>query len=191
METENKVISLFIEEKTPKTIREISKKIKSDYKITHTATQRLLEKNILLSKKIGQSSLCELDNLFYGSEIYVAESKRKDNLLKNKDLKQLYQEVMAKIKSTFFIFLIFGSYAAGKSTKSSDIDILFVSNEQGFEEKISNTLSLLPMKTHAFVFTEEEFIRMKDSKKSNVIKEMIKNNVILYGVENYYRLKNA
>ena len=190
METENKIISLF-KKKTPKTIREISKKIKSDYKITHTATQRLLEKNILLSKKIGQSSLCELDNLFYGSEIYVAESKRKDNLLKNKDLKQLYQEVMAKIKSTFFIFLIFGSYATGKSTKSSDIDILFVSNEQGFEEKISNTLSLLPIKTHAFVFTEEEFIRMKDSKKSNVIKEMIKNNVILYGVENYYRLKNA
>ncbi len=191
METENKIISLFIEEKTPKTIREISKKIKSDYRITHTATQRLLEKNILLSKKIGQSSLCELNNSFYGSEIYVAENKRKDNLLKNKDLKQLYQEVMAKIKSTFFIFLIFGSYAARESTKSSDIDILFVSNEQGFEEKISNILSLLPIKTHAFVFTEEEFIRMKDSKKSNVIKEMIKNNVILYGAENYYRLKNA
>ena len=98
METENKIISLFIEEKTPKTIRKISKKIKSDYRITHTAIQRLLEKNILLSKKIGQSSLCELDISFYGSEIYAAENKRKDNLLKNKDLKQLYQEVMAKIK---------------------------------------------------------------------------------------------
>jgi len=66
MKTENKIISLFIEEKTPKTIREISKKIKSDYRITHTATQRLLEKNILISKRIGKSSLCELNKLYYG-----------------------------------------------------------------------------------------------------------------------------
>ena len=191
METENKIIGLFIEEKSPKTIREISKKIKSDYKITHTATQRLLEKDILTSKRIGKSSLCELNNSYYGVEIYESENKRKDNLLKNKDLKQLFNEIMSKVKSSFFIFLIFGSYAKGKSTKSSDIDILFVSNESGFEEKISGILSLLPIKTHALVFTEEEFIRMKDSKKSNVVKEAIENNVILYAIENYYRLKNA
>ena len=191
METENKIINLFIEENTPKTIREISKKIKSDYKITHTAAQRLLKRRIILSKKIGQSSLCELNNLFYGSEIYVAENKRKDNLLINKNLKQLYQEITSKINTIFFIFIIFGSYSKGEQTKSSDIDLLFVSNEKKFEENISNILSLLPIKTHAFVFTEEEFIRMKDSKKSNVVKEMIKSNVILYRVENYYRLKNA
>lgn len=191
METENKILRLFIREKNPKTIREVSKKIESDYRITHTATKRLVERGILLSKKIGKSNLCELNNSYYGIEIYEAENKRKSNLLKNKNLKQLYNEIMSKIKLSFFIFLIFGSYAKGKSTISSDIDILFVSNEQGFEEKISNILSLLPIKTHALVFTEEEFIRMKDSKKSNVVKEAIENNTILYGIENYYRLKNA
>lgn len=191
METEKKIISLFVEEKEPKTIREISKRIKSDYKIVHTATQRLLERDILTSKKIGKSRLCELNNLYYSLEIYEAENKRKNNLLKNKDLKQLYNEIMGKAKSSFFIFLIFGSYAKGKTTKSSDIDILFISNESGFEEKISSILSLLPLKTHALIFTEEEFIRMKDSKKSNVVKEAMENYIILYGIENYYRLKNA
>jgi len=191
METENKIINLFIEEKTPKTIREISKKIKSDYKITYTATQRLIEKSILLCQRIGKSDLCRLNNLYYGVEIYESENKRKESLLKNRDLNQLYKEAMAKIKSTFFIFLIFGSYAKGRYTISSDIDVLLVSNEQEFEEKILDTFSLLPIKTHALVFTEEEFIRMKDSKKSNVVKEVIENNIILYGVESYYRLKNA
>ena len=191
MKTENKIISLFIEEKNPKTIREISKMIKSDYKITHTAAQRLLEKGILLSTRIGKSSLCELNNLYYGIEIYEAENKRRESLLRNRDLKQLHNEIMNKVKSGFFIFLIFGSYAKGKHTKSSDIDILFVSNERGFEEIISNIISLLPIKIHALVFTEEEFVRMKDSKKSNVIKEVIENNVILHGIENYYRLKDA
>ncbi len=191
METENKIIKLFIEEKNPKTIREISKKIKSDYRITHIATQRLIGRGILLYKRVGKSSLCELNNLYYGLEIYEAESKRKENLLKNKDFKQLYNEIMSKVKSSLFVFIIFGSWAKGKPTISSDIDIIFISNEQGFEERISNILSLLPIKTHTLVFSEEEFIRMKDSKKSNVVKEAIENNVILYGVETYYRLKNA
>ena len=191
MKTENKIIKLFIEQKQSKTIREISKKIKSDYKITHTAIQRLLNKNILISKTIGKSTLCKLNKSYYGVEIYKAENERTKSLLKNKNIKQLYKEVKEKIKSGFFIFLIFGSYAKGNQTKSSDIDIIFISNEKNFEEKIYNILSLLPLKTHNLVFTEEEFIQMKDSKKLNVIKETIENNIILYGIENYYKLKNA
>ena len=191
METENKIIKAFIEEKTPKTIREISKKIKSDYRITHTAAQKLIEKNIILSRSVGKSTLCNLNESYYGLEIYEAEDKRKNSLLKNKDLKQTYKEIMSKIRSVFFVFLIFGSHAKGKSAKSSDIDIMFIANDDDFEEKIQNITSLLPIKTHVLVFTEEEFIRMKDSKKSNVIKEAIENTIILYGIENYYRLKNA
>ena len=191
MKTENKIIMLFIEDKNSKTIREISKKIKSDYRITHIATQRLLNKNILISKTVGKSVLCELNNSYYSVELYEAENNRKEDFLRNRNLKQVYKEIMSKVKSSFFIFLVFGSYAKGRPTKSSDIDIIFVSNEQGFEEKISDILSLLPIKTHTLVFTEEDFIRMKDSKKSNVIKEAIENNVILYGIENYYMLKNA
>ena len=191
MKTENKVVKLFIKEKKSKTIREISKKIKSDYKITHTAVQKLFDKKILLFKTVGTSTLCSLNNDYYGMEIYGAENERKETLLKDKNIEQLYKEVISKIKTGFFIFIVFGSFAKGKLTKTSDIDIMFISNEKGFEEKISEIISLLPIKTHALVFTEEEFIRMKDSKDLNVIKEAIENNVILYGIENYYGLKNA
>lgn len=190
MKTENKIIRLFIEEKQPKTIREIAKNIKSDYRITYIAVQRLLNKKVLLSNTVGKSTLCELNSFYYGIDIYEAENERKSNLLKNKNIKQLYKEIMKKLKSSQFIFLIFGSYTK-KPSKSSDIDMMFISNEKNLEEDISNILSLLPLKTHALVFTEEEFIRMKDSKKSNVVKEAIENNIILYGIENYYRLKNA
>jgi len=191
METENKIIKLFIKEKKAETIREISKKIKADYRITHTAVQRLLDKNILLSDSVGKSTLCRLNNDYYGIEIYGAENQKKEILLKNKSIKQLYKEVISKMKTGFFIFLVFGSFAKGELTKTSDVDVMFISNEKGFEEKISDIISLLPIKIHALVFTEEEFIRMKDSKNLNVIKEVIENNVILYGIENYYRLKNA
>ena len=191
MKTQLKIIKLFIENSKPKTIREISKQIKADYRITYTATQRFIKKDILKIQTVGKSSLCQLNNLYYGVEIYKAENERKDHLLENKNIGQLYKEISSKIKTSFFVLLLFGSYAKGKQIKSSDIDFLFISNEKNFENELSNILSLLPLKTHALVFTEEEFIRMKDAKKSNVVQEAIGNNIILYGVETYYRLKNT
>ena len=191
MKTEKKIIKLFIEEKKAKTIREIAKKIKSDYKITHIAARKLLKKNIFLSTIVGKSILCELNQTYYGVEIYEAENERKEELLKKRNIKQLYKEVMEKTKSIFFIFLVFGSYVKKEQTKSSDLDIIFISEDVDFEEKIQETFSLLPIKTHILVFTAEEFIRMKDSKKSNVVQEAMKNSIILYGIEDYYRLKNA
>ena len=191
METELKIIKYFIENKKPTTIRGIAKKIRSDYKITHIATQRLIEKNILKVQTVGKSSLCRLDEKYYGLGIYEAENERRENILKHKNINQLYKEIMSKVKTSAFILLLFGSFAKRKQTKSSDIDLLFISNENLFESKISDILSLLPLKTHALVFTEEEFIRMKDSKKSNVIQEAIEINIILYGIEAYYKLKNA
>ena len=191
MKTENKIIGLFIEEKNPKTIREIAKRVKSDYRITHIATRRLLDKKILLSKVVGKSHLCELNNSYYGVKIYEVENERREKLFVNKNIRQMYKEIMIKLKSSFFIFLIFGSYSKWKSSIKSDLDIMFISNEKDFEDKILELLSLLPLKTHALVFTEEEFAIMKDSKKSNVVKEAIENNIILYGIENYYRIKNA
>src|SRR3989344_4628118 len=133
METELKIIKYFIENKKPKTIREIAKQIKADYKITHTATQRLIQKNILQAQAIGKSSLCSLNEKYFGIEIYKAEDERKEEIFKNKNINQLYKEIMSKVKTGSFILLLFGSYAKRKQTKSSDIDLLLVSNESGFE----------------------------------------------------------
>ena len=191
MKTENKIIKCFIEDNQPKTIREIAKKIDADYKITHTAVQKLIAKKVILLQTVGKSSLCSLNNQHYSGEIYLAENERKENILKNSDIKAYYKEIMAKTDTSLFICLLFGSYAKGKPRKHSDMDLMFISNEKDFEERISNILRLLPVETHILVFSEEEFIRMKDAKKPNVVQEAIRNNIILYGIESYYRLKNA
>ena len=191
MKTENKILKFLIELKKPLTIREISKRIGSDYRITHTAVQRLLDKKILLAEKVGKSSLCTLNTSYYGPEIYAAENERREAVLKNRNMQQLYNEVLAKIGTSQFIFILFGSYVGGKQTKSSDIDMMFISNEKDFEKKIADILSLLPLKTHCLVFTEEEFARMKNSHSPNVVKEVMKKNIILYGTEQYYLIANA
>mgnify|MGYP006299974673 CR=1 FL=1 len=191
MKTEEKIIKLFIDKKAPRTIREIAQHINADYRITYTATQRLIEKNILLPTTVGKSTLCSFNHSFYGVEIYQAEEKRKESFLKNKDMKQLYVEVMGKLTSSLFIWLVFGSYAKGKQTKTSDIDIMCISNDEAFEEQMETLLLSLPLKTHLVVFNEEEFIRMNTSQKGNVVKEAVENNIVVYGIESYYRLKNV
>ena len=191
MKTELKIIKYFIENKKPKTIREIAQQIKADYRITHIAVQRLIGKKVLTAQTVGKSTLCSLNEKYFGMDIYEAENERKEDILRNKNIDQLYKEIMSKLKTSSFVLLLFGSYAKRKQTKHSDIDLLLISNESNFERKISDILSLLPLKTHALVFTEEEFTRMKDSKKMNVIQEAMENNIILYGIEAYYRMKNA
>ena len=99
MKTEKKIIKLFIKNKKSMTIREIAKNIHADYKISYTAIQRLADKKIILCETIGKSTLCKLNNLYYGVEIYEAENERKDELLKIKNIKQLYREITEKIKT--------------------------------------------------------------------------------------------
>lgn len=191
MKTEGKIVISLIEDKNSKTIRELSKAIKADYRITHTAARKLIIKGIIKPRNAGKSILCELNNTYYGIEILNAENQRKEELLKNKNLNQLCKEIMARMKTSFFTLLIFGSYAKKTQTRNSDIDLMIITNEKNTEEEINSTLALIPLKTHCLTFTEEEFARMKNSAKPNVIHEAIKNNVIMYGTENYYRMKNA
>ena len=191
MKTGLKIIKLFIEDKKPKTIREMAKRIRADYRITHTATQRLIAQNILKAETVGKSTVCQLNPSYYGKEIYEAEYERKERMLHHNNINLLCKEIMSKIGTSSFILLLFGSYAHNKQTKFSDLDLLFISNEKHFEDKISEILALLPLKTQVLAFTEEEFIRMKDAKKSNVVQEALERNIILYGIEAYYRIKNA
>ena len=191
METELKIIKRFIENNKPATIRDIARQIDADYKITHIAVQRLIGKKILYVQAVGKSSLCSSNESYYGMEIYEAEYGRMQAALKNSSISQLYKEIVSKIKTGFFVLLLFGSYAKGKQKKTSDIDIMFISNESGFEDKVSGIISLIPLKIHALTFTEEEFVRMKNARKPNVVQEAVENNTILYGIEAYYLMKNA
>ena len=56
------------------------------------------------------------------------------------------------------------------------------------EKSIHHIASLNPLKLHLNLFKESEFIAMKKSKEFTVGSEAIKNNIILYGTEQYYEL---
>lgn len=75
-------------------------------------------------------------------------------------------------------------------TKHSDIDLFFIvlDADKDFEQKVLSIAQLIPLQLHVNVFSESEFIAMKKSKENTVGSEVIKNNIILYGIEAYYEL---
>ena len=185
MKTQIKIIKYLLENKERHiSIRKISKKLKIDYKNTYEVVKRLAEGNTVKIEKIGKSNIISL-NKKLTPLIFEAEAERRNLLLKNKNLKILCN----KLSSLQFplIALIFGSYAKRTNTKNSDIDLMIIS-ESNREKQIEQTISVLPLDIHVSFFTPEEFTSMLKSREFTVVSEVIKNNIILIGIEDYYRL---
>ncbi len=188
MDSDIKILKLLLNRREEKfTIKKISEALKINYRIAYEKTMMLEKEGLLKITKLGNSKICEFTYNF-NNKVYEAEYYRREDLFKkNKDFLVLNNR-LAEL-SFVFIALLFGSHAKGNAAKHSDIDILIIG---GDEKEIRRATSLLPDKIHLVTTSYEEFIHMAKSKEFNVVNEAIKNNIILIGREEYYRLlKNA
>jgi predicted nucleotidyltransferase/predicted transcriptional regulator len=184
MNTDISIIKLLIEKKETFTIKKISEALKINYRTAYERVAVLEKEKLIKITRAGNSKICEFTNKF-NSKVYEAEYERRMSM--NKDLLVLRSR-LAELNFSF-IALLFGSYAKGTANKNSDIDILSIG---GDEKEIKAVISLLPDKIHLTSITCEEFMHMAKSKEFTVVSEAIKNNIILIGIEEYYRmLKNA
>ncbi len=165
-------------------ISQLSKKLGMNYKNVYTVVKRLKSDGIIFLEKFGNTYICVLRKSPHPL-IFQAEYERRKKLLKNKNFKILHEKLNS-LKFPF-IALLFGSYARGKQTKGSDIDILTVC-EKGREKYIERAISLLPLKIHLTAIDCEEFMSMAKSREFTVVSESMKNNIILVGIEDYWRL---
>lgn len=179
LETKNKELS----------INQLAHLLKKGYKTVHNIVKRLEKASIVTLQAFGASSRVELVYKLHPL-IFEAEFKRRTELLKDKDLSVML-EYFSGLRSTFFILLIFGSYAKKTNTKHSDIDLMFVlpdASAETLEQELNRVSSIIPLKLHLHTFTESQFKAMKNSKELTVGSEAILHNVILHGIEQYYGL---
>ena len=190
--TKDKILKLLLSNKNKEfTIRSISKNISVDYKTVYLIIKELIRINLIKSKKIGQTVSCSINQKEFNSDVFKAELIRREDLFKNKNFSIIYND-LKDIKEQFFILLLFGSYASGKPRKNSDIDLMLIADNETIKKKVKNKISLLPLDIHLLAFTSEEFISMLKTTEFNVGKETFNNNVILFGIEDFYRIiKNA
>ncbi len=91
-----------------------------------------------------------------------------------------------------FCLVIFGSYAKGKATERSDIDIAIIvssNKERKLFAPLAESVSLreiIPI--HCEIITTNEFFKMLLAKEANLGKEIAYNHIIVFGNEGYYQI---
>lgn len=181
-----KIIKYLLENKDLKvSIRKISKNLKSDYKNIFNAIDKI--SHLISKEKIGNTNLIGI-KLIPNKDIYSVEEKRTRQFLEKHKKLNLILEDIRMLNYPFLVVLIFGSYVKKTETKKSDVDVCIISDSKEKTKELISKLGLIPLPLEIQNFSFNEFESMLRTKENNLSDEIIKNNIILYGAENYYNL---
>jgi predicted nucleotidyltransferase len=160
-------------------VRGIAKKLDESHSTVLRKLNNLREENVIDSRREGKNKIFFLkDNLVSKTYIQQAELYKLTKLLRdNPELSIIFEEILKKIDEKLII--LFGSYAKGLAKKGSDIDIYIETRSRSVKKNSEEVHSKINVKIGTFDI------------KSPLIKEIIKDHVILRGIEVFYdMLKN-
>ena len=182
------------------TILEISKKLKIGYRPAYNHLISMEELEIVNIQKIGNSKQCHLNLKNEKCRLLLTEvdMQKREEIYKNKILKQILEELTTKIIEKFISnihsIILFGSYAKGKARKNSDIDLIFiVSNiknkrlRKEIERECASYQYSHNIKISPIITDIKEFKIMLKAKELTVGKEARESGVPIYGFEQYWR----
>jgi len=172
------------------TIREIMKALgTSSYNWVHTAVKKLINEGILAAEKKGKATICRIN---LDSQAAISHISYDEEIKGIKAEIPHIKKVIDMIDINYFTLLVAGSYAKGKVTKESDVDIVVIVSNKEEVKPLINRLKregeLMVPELHPYVFTDEEFYLMLLSKEANYGKEIFMNHLIIHGAEGYYNL---
>ncbi|MBS3124204.1 nucleotidyltransferase domain-containing protein [Candidatus Woesearchaeota archaeon] len=155
-------------------LRELSKEIGIPSSTLSRKLYSLRQKLVIDYKSEGKNNVYFIKkNLISQKLVIMAENyKFIKTLTKYSILMPLLQDVVKKSEPNMVI--LFGSYAKGLSKEDSDIDIYINTKDVKLKKKIEQISDLISVKIG--LFNPEDLL----------IKEIIKNHVIIRGAEEYY-----
>ncbi len=171
-------------------IKKTSKKTSKSY--VDKVVKKFVDEKILKQTNVGKLSVYSLNidstkaRTFAGFVLeYYGWSKKH---IPYNDL----QKMIRIIPYRSYVFIVTGSYASGKQTSNSDIDVVILTEDSSKPRRVYAELSqycqLNIPPIHLYVFKYSEFIEMLCNKESNYGKEIAKNRLILAGGEVYIKL---
>ncbi|MFP4402798.1 MAG: nucleotidyltransferase domain-containing protein [Candidatus Woesearchaeota archaeon] len=152
-------------------IRSLSNILNINHMTISRKIKELENQNIVDFKKEGKNKVYFIkDSIEAKEKLMMMEHYKLINLIKNNPrLRKIINEIK---KLNLEIAIIFGSYTKNTNTNDSDIDLYI--NESKYKKKLSLLDTKLSIKTGEF------------DKNNLLIKEIIKNHVIIKGVEKFY-----
>lgn len=190
--TQIEIIGYLLNREEPQNIRGIARALRKSYTLVYNNIENLRRKEIIYKQEVPPAQIIKL-NEYAPVEVFIeAEDKRKEDFLKRyKEMGVFLKDVFSNSENLFFILIVFGSYAKGKTTKKSDMDFLaIVPRKEDIKEiEVKVGKSYTKIKKHLIVVDQQDFLGMiKKPKELNIGNEARKNHIILYGVEQYYQL---
>jgi len=154
-------------------LRDIARILKKSHTTVLRKLNNLVKENTLDYKKQGKNKIFFIkNNLQAKNYVFNAERYKIIKLLKNyPELSVIIEDV---IKQTNNLIILFGSYAKFIAKKDSDIDIYIETTSKKLKERVESINSKIRVKIGKFNI------------ESLLIKEIIKNHVILKDIEEFY-----
>ena len=155
-------------------VRGIAKKLNESHSTILRKLNNLKKENVIDSRKEGKNKIFFLKkNLVSQTYILQAELHKLTKLLRhNPELSIIFEEILNKTDEK--LILLFGSYAKRLAKKDSDIDIYIETKSRSVKKIIEDIHSKINVKIGAFDI------------KSPLIKEIIKDHIIIRGIEVFY-----
>jgi len=169
-------------------IMKISKKRTKPW--VFNALKLLTKNNLLISKRKGNLDVYSLN---FGNPLLIQTLQYigAQNSLDFSEL-DLIIKIINEIPIKNYCLLIFGSYAENKQTKTSDLDICFLIENETVEKKIKpyfnavKTKSLLGIDEHYITFND--FIKMLLNEEENLGKQIFRKHKLFFNADIYYQL---
>lgn len=175
-----------------RTIRQISLDIKVPYTTLNRIIKELEKQDLVITEKAGHSIICSLNksNSTTKQHLILASEAYKRHFLEKKPLLRKIQGIIAENAPKEFSAVLFGSYAAGKEQKHSDIDLAFISNlnARSIQDGFKTIEQIYDTEIQVMLFTQEQFAGMLRTKEENVGKQILKNHVILHNPELFWNI---
>ena len=155
-------------------LREIARTLNIPHSTILRKINELVKENILDYKPEGKNKIFFIkNNISAKNNIHSAEIYKLSKLLRNhSELSIIFEKI--KKNTPRGMIILFGSYAKGNPKKESDIDIYVETINKNIKKEIETINTKINVKIGKF------------DKKSLLIKEIIKNHIVIRGIEEFY-----
>lgn len=164
------------------TMHELSKLVKMPYATFYRTVKQMTD--LITTEKVGHSKTVRINlvNPNLRSYLTISSDQESKEFLKNQPI---IRKIAAEIGDKDII-LVFGSYAKGTETKSSDIDMLIINKDGKRTVSFSKYELLFKKKINPIFVTLKEFRLMLGDMEENVGKQALKNHIVLNNPESFW-----
>ncbi|MFH1669436.1 MAG: nucleotidyltransferase domain-containing protein [Candidatus Woesearchaeota archaeon] len=183
------------------TIRQVSQMLNIGYRPAYNHITRMEEQEIITIERVGKAkqSLLNLKSEKCRHLLDEVGMQQKEQLLKKHTklknvLENLTKKLTEKFVSEIHSIVLFGSYAKGRSTKESDIDLLFIVSDlknktvrEGIERECASVQYSYNIQVSPVMTDIPELKKMLEAEEMTVGKETREHGIPLYGSEKFWR----